>query len=85
VIGTGVTVDAAVLAAAIGVYACVESDVGAVVVSDGRACVVPKELGARVRVVGISPTVADDGQLLEAIGRVVSRSPAAYWILVHGR
>jgi len=67
----GVAVDAAVLAAAIGIDAGFESDVGAVVVSDDGAGAVFKELGARGRVFfGVPVGIGFEVEFLEAIGRI---------------
>ena len=67
----GVTIDAAVLAAAIGIDAGFEADVGAVVVGNDGAGAVFEELGARRRVFfGIPVGVGFEVEFLEAIGRI---------------
>ncbi len=75
----GITVDAAVLAAAIRIDAGVETDVRAVVVGDQRAGAVLEELRARQRVFLRVPIgIRFEVDFLEAVGGIAAR--AATWI-----
>ena len=67
----GVAIDASVFAAAIGIDACVEPNIGAVVVSDYGLRLVVEELRCgRGVIFGVPIGVAFQFELLESVGRI---------------
>jgi hypothetical protein len=67
----GVAIDAAVLAAAIGIYARFKADVGAVVIRNNLARAVAQELRARVRILfGVPIGIGLEMDFFEAVGRI---------------
>src|SRR6266851_2344061 len=81
--GPGVAIDATVLATAIGIDACLEADIGAVVVIDDRAGVVRQELGSRSWLrfgVGVRVALAND--VFESVGRISRRAATPNWHLL---
>ena len=78
--GTGVAVDAAVLAAAVGVQAVLEADVGRVVAREDRLRVVPEQLGRR-RLAAFGKALARfevDVEPFEAVAGVDGGASAAH-------
>src|SRR3954471_21033326 len=70
-----VTIDAAMLASAIRVYARLKAHVGAVVVSDNRAGAVAQELSAGKRIfIGVPVFVALEMEFFKAVGRIETRA-----------
>src|SRR6516164_3276713 len=74
--GAGIAIDAAVLAAAIGIDAGVEADIGAVVVGNDCARRISKELSSRRGAIRFGFRVRFILKQLKTIGRI-RRSPAA--------
>src|SRR5258708_31054494 len=72
--GPGVAVDAAMLAAAVGVDTRVEADVRTLIISDDGARAVFEELGARQGILFRVPIgIGFEMDFLEAVGRVAGR------------
>src|SRR2546421_12284195 len=78
-----VAINAAMLAAAVGIDARGKAHVGTVVVSDDRAGVVLEELGGRSRSLRIGLLrVGLVMNLFESIGGIVGRATAVDWLLI---
>ena len=75
---SGVTITAAMLAAAIRIEAGLEGDVRAVIIADDGLGEIAQELGpGRGVVLRIPIQVPFEGDFLEAVGRVAGGAPAA--------